>query len=284
MKTEYETYRRIISIEGYIQCIQSVLADWTLGDQKSDVLFRGQSDDYELLPGIYRRVSSKVYNERSICKYFSALYKNYTNERFGSESEMFAFMQHYGFPTRLLDWTENSLLALYFAIDRVRLIDDVSPVVWILNSGALNSVTHRDLGGITAFDSPFIMARFKMIEHFDGKNIDQRFFDENNEFKAYQHYMEFPLAFFPASSGNPRLAIQKGVFTIHGTEKTSIEKVFTENERQSQLLKVEISKQSIPKIRQDLRYLGVTPRSVYPDLEGLQQEVRDLSLYEKSET
>ena len=41
--------------------------------------------------------------------------------------------QHVGLPTRLIDWTENALLALHFAVE------EESPVVWMLNPMALST-------------------------------------------------------------------------------------------------------------------------------------------------
>ena len=38
--------------------------------------------------------------------------------------------QHYGVPTRLLDWTENALIALYFACESNKNCD---AVVWMLH-------------------------------------------------------------------------------------------------------------------------------------------------------
>ncbi|MCB5383968.1 FRG domain-containing protein [Blautia glucerasea] len=45
-------------------------------------------------------------------------------------------MQHYGLPTRLLDWSESPLVALYFALSEKK--DDIDAAVWIMNPMKLN--------------------------------------------------------------------------------------------------------------------------------------------------
>ena len=74
--------------------------------------FRGMSDiSYECIPGIYR--DNNFEKELFIFREFKSMYLN----QFGNKTniELLTTMQHYGCPTRLLDYTKNPLVSLYFA-------------------------------------------------------------------------------------------------------------------------------------------------------------------------
>lgn len=83
--------------------------------------FRGQSSvEYKLIPSIGRMFKDGkekvlLQFEKEIFEDFKRKFSHYTDSRPRNDVEFLYLAQHYGLPTRLLDWTYNPLIALYFA-------------------------------------------------------------------------------------------------------------------------------------------------------------------------
>ncbi len=107
-------------------------------------LYRGQSNmEYRLEPGLFRK--RKLDDNRSVGAFIRSLEKTIIDD-FISESCIYKpeihredylswleIAQHHGLPTRLLDFTTNPLVALYFACESS---SNKDAFVWIINKEA----------------------------------------------------------------------------------------------------------------------------------------------------
>lgn len=105
----------IKSVTEYLELIKVL-------DIKNNVFFRGHADhSYNLNPGIYREIKDK--KNKTLIDYEDQIYREVISkspqEFLGKTTlESLALLQHYEAPTRVLDLTENSLVALFFAVNK----------------------------------------------------------------------------------------------------------------------------------------------------------------------
>ena len=106
----------IRSLSEYLEVINTIrVAVNNSKNNEDDLIFRGMSDHrWQLLPSIARQTLITEKTEYNMVKELMLLYpKEFSH--ISSNFDLLAKMQHYGLPTRLLDFTTNPLVALYFA-------------------------------------------------------------------------------------------------------------------------------------------------------------------------
>jgi len=219
-----------------------------------DPWFRGHHDaSWSLTPSLLRL--ELVDSEEEIRAEFMRRGGQLMVERIpASEWEWYFLMQHYGAPTRLLDWTTGSLIALHFALNPpnpAHSQPSSDAAVWMLDPWWLNRQVIR-LNSIVLWDweyaTPYLPKLYSL------GRVRRR----------------LPLAIDPPHIAR-RVAVQQSRFTIHGTAKNGLE--ILARRRGAHIKKVLIPKAAIPRMRIDLYAAGISDTSVYPDLQGLGQEL-----------
>jgi hypothetical protein len=171
-----------------------------------------------------------------------------------------AWMQHYGIPTRLLDWTAELNHALFFAVNFLtgkthdRKPHDGWPCIYILNPARLNQKhDNPEIRGVPRVPED----TFPDFEHFFSR-------DASNPLK-------YPLAVAPVNFAlevNDRLQAQRGRFTVHGLESDALEYLAPDC-----VFRISLTEKLCKKFRDDPVGLGCDALKLFPDFEGIAQFV-----------
>jgi len=229
---------QISTLHDYIEFINNLKDEEEKLGNSSDFLFRGQEQDWELVPKIARlKLRGEAQNiETLILDEFERTSMPLSEFPTKNKWDVIALAQHHGLPTRLLDWTFSSFIALWFAVNKAVTDDKENGygVVWLLKS-------HKD--------------DFKISDDLPTSNNDTKIFRPNVIAR--------------------RISAQSGIFTVHKfiennpSIKHGVVQFNTHRGFRDRMVKIKIPHSCFPDIRSKLNIAGVNASTVFPDIDGL---------------
>lgn len=167
----------------------------------------------------------------------------YLGARPKDDWEWLALAQHHGVPTRMLDWSESPLVALYFAVESDK-FKDMPAAVYIVERPTSNiALSH---------DEEISPLNLRKAENSDGAGT--------------------PYFFFPGYV-TPRLVSQRGLFSVHAAP----DKNWHDPKVVKKMLVIDPACKA--ELRRTLDTMGVHQAMIYADLDGLCRRLTALESY-----
>jgi hypothetical protein len=229
---------RITNLSKLVKCVKKL---------SGAVYFRGQIDkNLALLPTIARMGKDRYYAGQPVPTYDplkqeQALlhrFRRRTYEHRGrvlTEWEALFLARHHGLPVRLMDWTTNPLVALYFACEYERKTTKDGVIWWFTRRNRANPVD------VFSSSNPMAISGVRLI---------------------------YP--FYPT----PRMTVQSGIFTIHGYPWLDLRFVSTNHYKPTECDILHGNRWIIPReakagLSQELSRFGINSKTLFPELDGL---------------
>ncbi len=250
----------IRSVDEFIAAIKTDLARWR---PKLRPWFRGESGgDPPLCPKIAKFNASQ---ENYLVQSFRRRAGGLANTPIRGETDKWLFLaQHYGIPTRLLDWTEGALFALFFAVNKQGRL----PRVYMLNPHRLNEL---------AIGSPSDYLNFPLSWDETGGPVRKEGY--RNIALAWQHRgrddaYDLPVA-MPAIYQDHRMIAQRSCFTVHGKVLEPIPSILKSRGFDSNdcLFEYPVDVGQAGDLMDELSLLGVSAATIFPDLDRLAKDL-----------
>lgn len=217
--------------------------------------FRGHSNSsWELKPSIWRQYNKE--EERNFSHRFKsrASARNIDLPKYNESGKWLSLMQHYGLPTRLLDWTRSPMIAMYFALEPyIYKNNDVTndACIWILEPHELNKT--ENFGDYTpSIESEECLPVINPAFLGNKKETNQVISVMSTEF-------------------DQRMFVQQGAFSIH-SRTDSLDK---QAKSKNYLTKLIIPKINIKRLCIEMDICGFRKGDLFPDLDNLSYELKN---------
>lgn len=272
-------------------------------DEDGDVaknawVFRGVSNaDFELAPSIERHAVGSALQWPELEVEVSETFKLHANLYLSPPREgelgWLALMQHYGAPTRLLDFTYSPFVGLYFT---AKALDTFSSRktstfarLWALDSNAIHSRSLRSVararlaerkrsgrkrgGRVSLNPDDFASGRDVMKTDADTRRLlAEDVLAAHGTFRSELARQGCVCVAMPPSS-NARLASQQGLFLFNGAERLVFEKSLATmmgsagHEKWCKAFDIPVD--LLPEIETRLFQMNIHEQSLFPDITGL---------------
>jgi hypothetical protein len=269
------------SLGEFIRRVSEIRKSWGHPKRK-ELWFRGESKDYGktiLRPELYRPEGDNELKpipklldiENDLYEEFQRCAVERCNERISEEEwnwDSYFLMQHHGGPTRLLDWSDGALMALHFAV-RNKSDDDADARVYVLEPYRLRDKL-EELPDINCLKEDW-KDYVKNHPSYDLKEDEWEwaYLPADEEERAELNVPRPPLVLdFPHITR--RIAAQRSRFIVFGTVPNWL------SDEDATIRAIPIAKGGRSTIRQELKDCGITESVIYPDLDGLGREMRQL--------
>lgn len=254
----------IINIEDYLKEVSKYAS-------YKNVMYRGQTDNkFKNISASINRDDGYINNEHFIIAEILNK-KSYDFKELNLPIEQLSKMQHYGFPTRLIDITSDPLIALYFAVENTENLSDGEVFVFIKNTYDLNSKQANVvslLSNIESYDIDYIKEKYEEVYN------EQINSDEILEYAGENIYITGTERL---KETNERLFNQKGSFIVCGNkilDNRVTNKLLDINKDEAhQVIRIPFEYKRIIKDTLDERF-AINEGFIYPELQSFANYIK----------
>lgn len=275
--------KKISSLSEYFKLIEKLhksVSTISGGDLDNYWIYRGCSDSqYKLLPSVFRDLFIRdlkldrkgyVYEPLTYKKYKYNLeldegnmLKEFANESINywesndsyKDSHILELAQHHGLPTRLLDWTCNPLIALYFA--------------------TLNNL--KQDGVVWYLDKEKYLNKVDSIYHISDINQVLEYIAYYAKHKNFKLIYDLPLVYKPVQT-NERIIVQQSAFMLWGNLTAPLDEIIEDlfqDEKDSVLDCIIVQNKVKSKIHNELQNLGISKKTLFPSLDSICDDINN---------
>ena len=256
----------IHSLNEYLDIIGQIKSNYDCGFKGDALWYRGIAniDRYTLLPAVFRgtifdKNEIRYYGEAKIFESFKKESRGYIDVQ-DDDFLLLCYAQHFGVPTRLLDFSTNPLVALYFACKDLKSKDGA---VWVLNSNQYNKEVLR-------------IARIHNNESITIELMQEMLVKSVSESSFPKQILQFPIAVEPYYI-DQRMSSQGSRFLLWGDTPVQLERMlcfgdYINNACSNQdafVKRIRIPHNKKASFLDDMDMLGINEKSMFPGLDGV---------------